>query len=105
MTDRQQILETLRAHRSELEAMGVRHLALFGSRARGDQMADSDIDIGVDFADEARTQAKGLQYFGLRGRLAERLKELLSADVELSDEMMQRSRVRENYRRERVYAF
>ncbi len=46
MTEAEEIVETLRAHRAELEAMGVRHAALFGSRARG----DSDIDIASSFA-------------------------------------------------------
>lgn len=46
------IVQTLRAHQAEFEAMGVKHLALFGSYSTGDEAAASDIDIGVAF-DEA----------------------------------------------------
>ena len=39
--------------RSELRSRGVTHAALFGSRARGEARADSDIDIMVEIAPEA----------------------------------------------------
>lgn len=34
--------------RPELEAEGIRHMALFGSRARGDHKPQSDIDLLLD---------------------------------------------------------
>jgi hypothetical protein len=43
--DRQDILARLRANEAALKASGVSHAALFGSRARGDDRPDSDIDI------------------------------------------------------------
>jgi hypothetical protein len=42
------VLETLRAHKRELHAMGVSHASVFGSVARGDARTDSDIDVLVD---------------------------------------------------------
>lgn len=49
-------LETLRARRDEVSAICVRYGAsnvrVFGSVARGDATASSDIDILVDFADD-----------------------------------------------------
>ncbi|MDP3895824.1 MAG: nucleotidyltransferase family protein [Mesorhizobium sp.] len=39
-------------HKAELERKGVRHAALFGSVARGDNRPDSDIDIVVDLGPE-----------------------------------------------------
>lgn len=43
-----EVLETLRAHEQELRRLGVRHAAVFGSVARGEATAGSDIDVLVD---------------------------------------------------------
>jgi uncharacterized protein len=40
--------------RPSLEAEGVEHIALFGSRARGTHRPDSDIDILVEVAENTR---------------------------------------------------
>lgn len=45
---RQDIIERIRVHEVELSALGVDHLSLFGSSARGDAGPDSDIDIVID---------------------------------------------------------
>ena len=41
-------LQTLRMRRKDLENMGIVHVALFGSVARGEDRPDSDIDILVE---------------------------------------------------------
>jgi hypothetical protein len=46
--ERDQALDILRRHRADLQKRGVRHAALFGSTARGDRHAASDIDIELD---------------------------------------------------------
>ena len=46
---RDQILRVLQAHRTELRALGVESLALFGSYARDTANADSDVDLLVEF--------------------------------------------------------
>jgi predicted nucleotidyltransferase len=48
MEDRQEIIDTLRQNEAALRARGVSHAALFGSRARGDNRPDSDIDIMIE---------------------------------------------------------
>lgn len=45
---RDDILATLRAHEANLRQRGVQHAALFGSVARGEATAASDIDIMVE---------------------------------------------------------
>ncbi len=42
------VLDTLRAHESELRRLGVFHAAVFGSVARGEVRPDSDIDVLVE---------------------------------------------------------
>jgi uncharacterized protein len=43
--DADSILAFLESHRDELRAMGVQKIGLFGSYARGEQKADSDMDF------------------------------------------------------------
>jgi predicted nucleotidyltransferase len=60
---RDEIIRKLRDREAELRAQGVAHAALFGSVARGDDRPESDIDIMVELAPEARI---GLfQYVGI----------------------------------------
>jgi predicted nucleotidyltransferase len=51
---RDDILATLKLSETALRAQGVRHVALFGSVARGEETPDSDIDILVEFDPGAR---------------------------------------------------
>ena len=50
---RNDLLEKIRALKPRLEAEGVDHIALFGSRARGDNGPASDVDLLVE-VDSAR---------------------------------------------------
>ncbi len=45
---RDAVLAALRAHEAELRRLGVEHLYLFGSVARGDARRDSDVDLFFD---------------------------------------------------------
>ena len=45
-------VETLRAHEGELRRFGVAHAAVFGSVARGEDGAESDIDVLVELDGE-----------------------------------------------------
>ena len=46
---------SLQALRPRLEGDGVRHLALFDSVARGDDVAESDVDIAIGFDPDRKT--------------------------------------------------
>jgi len=43
-------INTLKAHEAELKRLGVEHLYLFGSTARGEARENSDIDLFFDYA-------------------------------------------------------
>ena len=49
--DRKQVMASLRAHEGELRRSGVASLYLFGSLARNQARADSDIDLFFDTDD------------------------------------------------------
>jgi uncharacterized protein len=46
--DRDTAITLLKAHEAELRRLGVQHLYLFGSTARGDARPDSDVDLFFD---------------------------------------------------------
>ncbi len=45
-----EIIDRLRTRKAELNARGVEHLAIFGSRARDDNANGSDLDLLLDVA-------------------------------------------------------
>jgi hypothetical protein len=51
--DRQSIIDRVRSHKEELRARGIARAALFGSVARADSRADSDVDVVVELEDGA----------------------------------------------------
>jgi uncharacterized protein len=66
--NRQYILARLRENESALRARGVMHVALFGSRARGDDRPDSDTDIMIEVDPEAHITV--FDYVGLKEFIA-----------------------------------
>lgn len=58
----------LKAHEAELRQLGVQHLYLFGSTARGDARQDSDIDL---FFDHERGKLGLFQLMDVKERAAE----------------------------------
>jgi predicted nucleotidyltransferase len=45
---RDEVIAKLRRHEAELRRLGVEHLYLFGSAARGEAREDSDVDLFFD---------------------------------------------------------
>jgi len=66
---RDTIIETLKAREPELRRLGVRHIALFGSAARGEAIEVSDIGILVDLRPDARIGV--FEYVGLTQFIAD----------------------------------
>jgi predicted nucleotidyltransferase len=48
LMERNAAIAKLRAHEAELKNLGVEHLYLFGSTARGEAREDSDVDLFFD---------------------------------------------------------
>ena len=46
---RDEVIAKLKQHEAELRRLGVQHLYLFGSTARGEAREDSDVDLFFDY--------------------------------------------------------
>ena len=68
------LLARLKALEPELRRSGVGALYLFGSRARGDHRADSDVDLLFEVSPEADRRFSVWDQAGLRGFLVDELK-------------------------------
>jgi len=93
------VISALRAQEAELRQAGIRHLSLFGSVARGDADADSDIDLVAAF-----DPAAGMDLIQLVG-LERRLTATLGRPVEILAEPVESPRLRANIERDRRIAF
>jgi predicted nucleotidyltransferase len=49
MTTKENILEQIKIHKSELSRLGISNVGLFGSYLRNEQSVKSDIDLLIDF--------------------------------------------------------
>lgn len=94
-----EVIAKLRACEPELRAVGVVRLSLFGSMARNEARADSDIDLLAAFDD-----AQSLSLLDMI-RIENRLADLLGQPVDLIEESTLKPRARQNASREAVRAF
>lgn len=52
---KEEILDRLRRHEDQLRLLGVRRLGLFGSFVRGEETAESDVDLLLEFVPDEKT--------------------------------------------------
>jgi predicted nucleotidyltransferase len=95
MLDRQTVLGRLSENAKELRALGARWLALFGSFARDQARADSDVDLLVDLDQHTFDRYMDLKL---------RLEDLLGRRVELVLVEKLKARVRDQILREAIRA-
>jgi len=92
-------LAVLREHARELEAAGVRHAAIFGSVARGDAIATSDIDVLVELDPAAHVSLYDLMGIELR------LTDIFKRKVDVVSKGGLRPRLDDSILRDAVSAF
>lgn len=92
----EEILDTIAAHRKELDELGIGSLSIFGSVARGEATDSSDIDLLVEFS-----RPVGLFHFA---HVRRRLSELLGAPVDLVTVMALREEMRDRVMKEAIRA-
>jgi predicted nucleotidyltransferase len=97
--DQQQIIAKLRENEAALRARGVTHAALFGSRARGDERPDSDIDIMIEIAPDAPVGV--YEYVAITQYLAD----LFPNRVDVANRRKLKALVRPFAEREAVHVF
>jgi predicted nucleotidyltransferase len=88
----------LKSHREALFGMGIEHVAVFGSTARGEARPGSDLDLAIRLRPDIRL---GWDYFTLDERVAV----LLGVAVDLVSEPVGRTRMQAEIDRDRVDAF
>lgn len=75
MLRRDQVVAMLKTHEDELRARGVQRLFLFGSVGRGEEHAESDVDLFFD-----HRSGLGLEVVAIQ----ERLRETIAGEVDVT---------------------
>ena len=97
--DKATAIARLKVHEAELRMLGVERLSLFGSTARDEERAESDIDLAARFAPEAKVGI--FQY----AKIADRLEQILTTKVDLVAEPARKARMQIAIDRDRVHVF
>lgn len=103
MTDCDEIIATLRAHQAELEELGLRHAALFGSWSRDKEREASNIDVAIEI--DMPPHEKSVTTWRDAVQRRKKLWMILGRDVEISDGSMMRDCVRDDFERDKIDAF
>lgn len=102
--EKNEIIARLQAHRSELQAMGVEHVSIFGSVARGEATAASDLDILIKLSEQV--MQSGFGYFSTLEDLRARISQITGAShVDVVAEPVAKERVLRNVEKDRAVAF
>jgi uncharacterized protein len=101
--ERDVIVASLRRHEAELRKLGIQSLSLFGSVARDEASAVSDIDLAVKLDHEM--MPAGFAYAARLEQLRELLEATLGRPVDVVPEPVRKQRFQDEIDRDRVLAF
>ena len=97
--DRQTIIQRLNSNKERLQALGLRRLSLFGSTARNEAVADSDVDLAVVLDDSA-----GIDLFRFAA-ISEQVTGMLGVPVDLVIEPARNPRMQAQIERDRLRVY
>ena len=97
--DRQTAIDCIKQNQQQLEAMGLRHISLFGSTARGQAADGSDVDLAVTI-----DEAAGIDLFRFAA-ISEQVRKLLGTAVDLVVEPARNARMQKQIDRDRLRVY
>ena len=97
--DRQTVIDCLKRNQPRLVALGLARVSLFGSTARGQAAAESDIDLAVTL-----DEAAGIDLFRFAA-ISEQVRRLLGAPVDLVVEPARNARIQAEIDRDRLRVY
>ena len=97
--DRQTVIDRLKRNQARLEALGLARVSLFGSTARGQAAAESDVDLAVTL-----DEAAGIDLFRFAA-ISEQVRRLLSSPVDLVVEPARNARIQAEIDRDRLRVY
>ncbi len=97
--NKQSVVTTLQSHQKELQGLGVEHLSLFGSVARGEMRSESDVDLVATF-----TKSKALSLLQVIG-IERKISELLGCPVDLGETRTIKSHIKPYIEQNLVHVF
>lgn len=97
--DRQSVIDRLNSNKASLKALGLVRLSLFGSTARGQASATSDIDLAVTLDESAK-----IDLFRFAA-ISEQLTRLLGSQVDLIVEPARNPRMQAQIDRDRLRVY
>ena len=99
--DRLTALARLKSCEAELRALGVQSLSLFGSTARNEANAESDVDVAV-VIDDIRG---GFQFMGLLEHIRDELTQRLGVPVDVVPDPTHPNRIKKSIDKDRAIVF
>ncbi len=99
--DKAKAIATLKRHKAELRRLGVVSVSLFGSTARDEATARSDVDLAVTLAPGPH----GFAFFGRLDEIERFASRILKRKVDVVPEPAAKPQLQEAIEQDRVRAF